>query len=385
MPNQDEDLDSVRKRKGIGLALSGGGYRAMLFHVGVIIRLNELGLLYRLSRVSSVSGGSITAAVLGMNWTKLEFKPSTGKVRIATNLQGLLVSPIQRMASETIDAGSIIGGILTPGLSIGDFVTSRYDKYLFKKATLESLPTDQQGPRFVINATSVQTGALVRFSRPYIADYLVGRILNPTLSLATAVAASSAFPPVLSPVTIDVDPTKFELDPNASLQKLPYTDTMVLSDGGVYDNLGLESVIKQNEVVLVSDAGGKIVPEPSPASNWAEHSKRVLDIVDNQVRSLRKRWLIEEFTSKRLAGTYWGIRTDIADYELTSTLPAPHDKTLALAETPTRLKALPEIRQYQLMNWGFAVCDAALRRHAVDLLPAGTNAPAEFPFPGGVG
>jgi NTE family protein len=385
MPNQNDDLDSAAKRKGIGLALSGGGYRAMLFHVGVIIRLNELGLLHRLSRVSSVSGGSITAAVLGMNWTKFEFKPSSGKVRTARNLQSLLVSPIKRMASETIDAGSIIGGILTPGLSIGDFIASRYDKLLFKKATLESLPTDQQGPRFVINATSVQTGALVRFSRPYIADYTVGRILNPTLSLAIAVAASSAFPPVLSPVTIDVDPTKFESDPNAPLQKLPYTDTMVLSDGGVYDNLGLESVIKQNEDVLISDAGGKIAPEPSPPSNWAEHSKRVLDIVDNQVRSLRKRWLLEEFTSKRLAGAYWGIRTNIADYELTSTLPAPHDKTLALAEIPTRLKALPEIRQHQLMNWGYAVCDAALRKHTASLLPAGTNTPAVYPFPGGVG
>lgn len=385
MPSQDEDPDAVGKRKGIGLALSGGGYRAMLFHVGVIIRLNELGLLYRLSRVSSVSGGSITAAVLGMNWTKLEFKPTTGKVRIASNLSGLLVSPIQRMASETIDAGSIIGGILVPGRSIGDFIASRYDKYLFKKVTLEALPTDQQGPRFVINATSVQSGALVRFSRPYIADYTVGRILNPTLSLATAVAASSAFPPVLSPVTVDLDPTAFEPDRDAPLQRLPYTDTMVLSDGGVYDNLGLESVVKRNEVVLVSDAGGKMAPEPSPASNWVEHSKRVLDIVDNQVRSLRKRWLLEEFTSKRLAGAYWGIRTDIADYHLNSTLPAPHDKTLALAEIPTRLKALPEIRQHQLMNWGYAVCDAALRKHVVDLLPSEATVPADFPLPGGLG
>jgi NTE family protein len=70
-------------------------------------------------------------------------------------------------------------------------------------ATLQDLPDDTSGPRFVINATSVQTGALFRFSRPYLADYRVGRILNPTVELA--VAASPAFPPVLSPCTIDFD------------------------------------------------------------------------------------------------------------------------------------------------------------------------------------
>jgi NTE family protein len=48
---------------GIGVCLSGGGYRAMVFHVGVPWRLNELGYLPRLERVSSVSGGSITAGV----------------------------------------------------------------------------------------------------------------------------------------------------------------------------------------------------------------------------------------------------------------------------------------------------------------------------------
>ena len=58
-------------RDGIALCLSGGGYRAMMFHAGVLIRLNQLGVMKKLSRVSSVSGGSITAALLGMNWKKL--------------------------------------------------------------------------------------------------------------------------------------------------------------------------------------------------------------------------------------------------------------------------------------------------------------------------
>ena len=56
---------------GIALCLSGGGYRAMLFHLGALWRLNHLGFLPRIARISSVSGGSITAGVLGMAWSRL--------------------------------------------------------------------------------------------------------------------------------------------------------------------------------------------------------------------------------------------------------------------------------------------------------------------------
>ena len=83
-------------RKGIGLCLSGGGYRAMLFHLGVFWRLAELGYLGTerrhgkhgelgsLQRVSSVSGGSITAGVLGLAWNRLDVdSPGVGNVRVA--------------------------------------------------------------------------------------------------------------------------------------------------------------------------------------------------------------------------------------------------------------------------------------------------------------
>src|SRR5690606_24080772 len=120
------------------------------------------------------------------------------------------------------------------------------------------------------------------------------------------------------------------------LQRPPFTTKVVLSDGGVYDNLGLETVWKRYETVLVSDGGGKLQPEEEPKSDWARHSYRVLDLIDNQVRSLRKRQLIESFESKRRKGAYWGIRTDIAEYGLPDALPCPVQQTLALAETPTR-------------------------------------------------
>src|SRR5216684_627374 len=76
---------------GVALCLSGGGYRAMLFHLGALWRLNQFGLLRGLVRISSVSGGSITAGVLGLKWKLLTFDGAN----TATNLEPLVVQPIR--------------------------------------------------------------------------------------------------------------------------------------------------------------------------------------------------------------------------------------------------------------------------------------------------
>lgn len=367
--------DSPRTpESGIALSLSGGGYRAMLFHLGALWRLNELGYLKDLKRISSVSGGSITAAMLGLKWRKLGFDAN----KVATSYVSEVVGPVRRLASTTIDRASILSAVFTPG-SISDKIADAYRKHLFGLATLQDLP-EPSGPRFVINATSVQTGALFRFSKPYIADYRVGRVLNPRIELAVAVAASSAFPPVLSPCTIDFVPGSWQASgKKEDLHREPYTSRAVLTDGGVYDNLGLETTWKRYDTILVSNGGGKMAAEDAPHSDWARHAIRINEIIDNQVRSLRARQVIDSFSAKVRKGTYWGIRTDIASYGLSQTLPCPLAQTTALAETPTRLKELPAIKQERLINWGYAVCDAAMRRHlAVSPTVPG---PANFPYP----
>jgi NTE family protein len=55
-------LGGQKLEDGIGLCLSGGGFRAMLFHLGGFVRMNELGLLAELDRVASVSGGALAAS-----------------------------------------------------------------------------------------------------------------------------------------------------------------------------------------------------------------------------------------------------------------------------------------------------------------------------------
>jgi NTE family protein len=380
---EEELTDPHQERDGIedgvALSLSGGGYRAMVFHVGALFRLNEIGLLGRLTRISSVSGGSITAGALGLLWDQLQFE--NGKAARFDHL----VERIRAMADTTVDAGAVIGGIFS-SLSISEKVAQAYDDILFKGAKLRDLPDDSQkkAPRFVINATNIQSSALWRFSRPYMGDYLVGLVKDPDVFLCTAVAASSAFPPVLSPMVLPIR-QQVEAPAGSQLNRPPFTTQAVLSDGGVYDNLGLETT-KRFKTLLVSDAGQKIAPEESPNHDWVRHSMRILDTIDNQVRSLRKRHLIEAYNRGDHAGAYWGIRTSFSEYKLSSDpLRCATRDPSGLAAVPTRLERMPPKLQNQLMNWGYVICDAALRKYAAGELQRNLGIqipdPSNFPFP----
>lgn len=360
--------------EGTALCLSGGGYRAMLFHLGALWRMHEIGVISALERVSSVSGGSITAGVLAL---ALAEAPQM----TTEEFQKLVVEPVRRLAGRTIDVGSVIGGMLLPG-SVADKVRDAYDRYLFSGKTLQHLP---ERPRFVFNATSVQTGALFRFSKPYLADYRVGRVMKPEVSVATAVAASSAFPPVLSPLRMEL--TNVQDCKGTDLHRSPYTDHAVLTDGGVYDNLGLETAWKRYRTILVSDGGGKMAAEEEPKSDWARHGLRITDLIDNQVRSLRKRQLIESYNRSTTIGptdplarkgSYWGIRSDILNYPTHSDLgPEVVARSQELAAIPTRLARMDEALQEALINWGYLICDAAMRSH----VDSAVTQPAGLPYP----
>ncbi len=351
-------LDHERELEdGIALCLSGGGYRAMLFHVGVLWRLNDAGYLPRLACISSVSGGSITAAVLGHRWSRMGFDETT---RVATRFQHELVEPIRNLARTNVDVSAVVTGGVLPFTSIADRLAKAYDNRLYDGATLQSLPDE---PRFVINATNLESGVLMRFTKRYLADYRVGRILDPDLPLAVAVAASSAFPPVLSPCTVRLGDEQWQTDEGNDLTDEEYRGTIRLSDGGVYDNLGLETAWKRYRTILVSDAGGSFAADPSPPSDWARHMVRVLKVIDNQVRALRKRQVIDAFEGGRRRGVYVGIRSRVDSYGLTDALAADPALTAGLAEIPTRLDDLSDELQERLVNWGYVIMDAGLRAH----------------------
>lgn len=384
MPDANNPLSPVRfvpgdadraPQEGIALCLSGGGYRAMLFHLGALWRLNELAYLPRLARISSVSGGSITAGMLGFKWNRLAFDGAG----VAGRLRDEVIDPIRAMAGTTIDVKDVVIGFLTPG-TVAEHVANSYRQHLFGDVTLQDLPDN---PRFVINATSVQSGALWRFSKLYMGDWRVGLVKNPAVPLAVAVGASSAFPPVLSPVRLDLRPFTFEPGSGADLQIEPYTAEAILTDGGVYDNLGLETAFKNYLTVLVSDGGGHMAAAPDPHTDWPRHALRVNDLIDNQVRDLRQRQLIGSFVQQERTGTYWATRSNLPkNYPAPGALPCPFAATQQLAAVPTRLAAIEAAVQEQLINWGYAICDAAMRLHVEE----NAAPPAGFPYPAaGVG
>jgi NTE family protein len=382
-PDDPQLLEPVRRlpvdrdrppEEGTALCLSGGGYRAMLFHAGVLRRLNDAAMLRRLDRISSVSGGSITAGVLGLAWDRLDFDEH-GRARAFAEC---VEEPVRALSRQGIDLRSVVTGALTPG-PIAGRVAAAYRRHLFGKAKLADLP---ERPRFIINATNMGSGSLVRFQRDYLADWRVGRVLQPDVELAVAVACSSAFPPFLSPYRLDLKGARWQTDPGNTLTGREHREALVLSDGGVYDNLGLETAWKRCRTVLVSDAGGQLEPEAAPKRDWVRHTARVLLVIDAQVRALRKRQVIDGFRRGDRDGAYLGIRSDIADYGLADPLPAPHAHTLELADMPTRLDKVAAVAQERLINWGYAICDAALRRHVDPSLPR----PDALPHPvAGVG
>lgn len=371
-----------------GLALSGGGYRAMLFGLGSLWRLNELGWLRKLDVVTSVSGGSILNGVLATRWKDLQWS-SDG---VATNFKPVIAAPIRDMAGKTLDVFAGIEGFLSVFSTISDKVTKKYDENLFHGAKLASIPDFEKGktPRFIFYATSLQTGSSVRMEKKRIGDYKIGEVRNPDLPVARVVAASSAFPPVLSPVELDFKPSDWTPFANAKYgNRDDLKSRLLLTDGGVYDNMGLEAIWKRCSTVLVSDAGAPLDVEADPHTDWTRQAIRVLDVVTDQTRALRKRWLMQEFQQTqeegledstqpvRRKGTYWGITTQIDSYQVPS--PMTHDSAVSeeLQQIRTRLNEFTAVEQGRLINWGYALADAGMRKY----VQPGVTSPGSWPDP----
>jgi NTE family protein len=356
----------------IGLALSGGGFRATLFHIGSLRRLLELSVLQRISRISSVSGGSITSGVLALAWNELRdagFDLDTFIRRVEM--------PLREFCRRRVDVRAAGEGLLLPFKRAGDAVADEYRRHLFGTKTLQDLPFS---PNFIFMATNLQTGRGVRFSKPYLGDYLVGLVRSPTIPLATAIAASSAFPPFLSPVVLE-EPGRFEAVEGSLFHDRPeYTKVLWLTDGGVYDNLGLQTVWNRCRTVLASDAGAPFAFVEGAETDWVRQTLRALDIATDQARGLRKLALVDDYQRKERGGAYWGIDTDIDGYPIADALPCDEALVAPLAGIRTRLSPFDDAEQGTLINWGYALCDAALRSFGANLVP-GAVRPAEWPAP----
>lgn len=337
----------------IGLCLSGGGYRAMLYHVGALIRLNELGFLPRIQEIASVSGGSITAGMMASAWPSLQFNADGH----AENFIQAVAMPITRFATVGIDLKAILLGLL-PGFSAARVIAKEYDRNLFAGRTLQDLPDK---PRFTFMATNLQTGSGWRFAKDYAADYRVGRIDRPNLPLAQVVAASSAFPPMLSPVYFPFEAGSVKPMEGADLHRPPFTEYAVLTDGGVYDNLGLERIWRRCRTIFVSNAG-RMTPElGSPTGRWVGQIFRTLTLLQQQAENSRKRILFGLHNQRQRNVAFWSIDTPISAYNIDDGILFTPARSAEASGLRTRLNRFSNAEIKLLLQAGYGGADASLR------------------------
>ncbi len=347
---------------GIGLCLSGGGYRAMLYHVGALVRINELGLLPKLTEISAVSGGSIAAAQLALAWPKLEFDERG----VASNLADEFAKPLMRFAKIGIDVRSVLKGDLVPGKTPTDVLTQEYDKHLFHGANLADLPST---PRFTFFATSLQTGRAWAFDADQALNARVGVIERPKggkfFNLAEVVAASSAFPPLFGAKHIDLG--RYTVKPLhwGDLYRPPFTTEAVLVDGGVYDNLASERVMRHCHTMLISN-GGAITPAVgSPDTGLLGEDLRVTGIFEQRAEDerLARLMLLDKAGERTLA--YWSIQKPVALYGVSDPLPLTPEQTRIAGSTRTRLNPFSDAEISLLLQAGYAGADGGLRARGV--------------------
>lgn len=254
------------EEKKIGLALSGGGYRAAAYHIGTLRALHKLGILDNVDVISSVSGGSITAAYYALNKEKgyEEFERNF----IASLKHGVLWRAAINVVVELVIAFmlayitpcafrwiTVVGEILVLLLfgyyilPVSKFIENAYDKRFFKKAKLSTLPPS---PILAINATDLSTGNQFTFSQDRMVCYPYKKYLQfctDNFPLAKAVMASSCVPFAFSPIKIS---KKYKI---GQCDKSP-----LLIDGGLYDNQGAHKFEGYDrhfavDYAIVSDAG----------------------------------------------------------------------------------------------------------------------------------
>ena len=213
------------------------------------------------------------------------------------------------------------------------------------------------------------------FERGRVGDYRLGYLSPPPAdwSVARAVAASSCFPPIFNPLPLGVPAAEFK----KGRERLDGADIR-LSDGGLYDNLGLEPVWKDHHTLLVSD-GGAVFASASDRGLLARIG-RYVDIVDSQALALRKRWLISNFLGGTMSGAYWGIASAVGNYASDG---AGYSKALAgevIAAVRTDLDAFSTAEMAVLENHGYTLAAAAIATHLGDLTAPGAPA-ATAPHP----
>jgi integrative and conjugative element protein (TIGR02256 family) len=303
--------------RNVGLALSGGGSRAIAFHLGCLRALHDRGILDRIQVISAVSGGSVIAALYA--YSEGPF-PDFEKAVVNLLKNGIQSAIVRRLINPVV-AGKMIGttalassaalgadgarqlaSFLSGALGArGPKAASFIDKIQppfrrWQSATLafEAVLRDRLFGRMpittarraefdvVINACELRSGSAFRFGSRESGCWRYGVIEGNNVDVAHAVAASAAYP-VLLPALDEV--LTFKDRKGVMRQR-----RVLLTDGGVYDNLGVTCLepgfaadVGFNrftpEYIICCDAGQGIFKDDPVPYLWGPRMARAFESV----------------------------------------------------------------------------------------------------------
>ena len=294
----------------IGIALSGGGVRAAVFHLGVLGRLAEDELLEKITRISTVSGGTLVTGLIysiaGNKWPTSDFY-----------LDKCLVQTRHYLTKRDIRHRALLSGGSRPIDLIqrrAKLISKSMQECWRISGSLNDIPPN---PRWILNATTYESGKNWRFiPQRRMGDYIVNYVEKPSIPLTDAMVASAAYPSLIGPLVLQTEKFSwFKFEGQKQITTQPLFRKLHLWDGGVYDNLGVEALFKiqakheyqdDYNFLIVSDASNAI--ETSKHSIWCwKRAYRLMTAAIDQVRSLRARALISHFETHSNSGVYFKI------------------------------------------------------------------------------
>jgi predicted acylesterase/phospholipase RssA len=422
----------------IGLALSGGGFRAALFHIGVLARLAECDLLRRIEYFSCVSGGSIIGAHFYLELRKLlTEKPDDAitrddYVQIVQKVEKDFLDGVQRNIRTRVAAEWLtnLKMIFLPNYSRTIRVGELYERELFarvedgrgdQKRWLDDLRIDPYGsvsgsfnpktdnwrrlakvPILVINATALNTGHNWQFTASWMgeppanveseidANYRLRRMYHRQaprqtgrVRLGHAVAASSCVPGLFEPLPLEM------LYPGKVVR---------LVDGGVHDNQGTAALLEQNcSLLIVSDASGQMNTDDDPATGLLGVPLRANSILQSRVRVAQFRELEARRGAGLLRGLVFlhlkkGLEADNVDWiGCQDPTPPPRRTPLTpyriqkhvqrrLAAIRTDLDSFSDSEAYSLMVSAYRMMDEVLELGALGIIPVPVDQRADWRF-----
>ena len=257
--------------KSLAVSLSGGGHRATLFVLGALMYLVDAKANADVTSIASVSGGSLTNGFVGQTLNFRETDGADFRKRVASPLatqiakSGTLFAPLfSKVYLLLLFAGALlvlaipaIGPgpwyvrllLFLVGLALwgwlfaarGRLCARAFRITLFSPNGRETTLADvkKKDLDHVICATEFRSAEQVYFSGDFVYSYALGYGEPARLSLARAVQASAAFPGGFPPATLPTNQHKFTGAPLPAAGGPPEPPSeMVLTDGGVYDNMG---------------------------------------------------------------------------------------------------------------------------------------------------